>query len=57
MEIKDSDFLQKPLIIINIGVSKFAESLVDQEVEVVHIDWSPPAGGDEDMIDLLDELL
>ena len=57
MEIKASDLLQQTLVIINIGVSKFAESLVDQEVEVVHIDWSPPAGGDEELIDLLDELL
>jgi FdrA protein len=57
MELKVSDLLQRSLVIINIGVRKFAESLVDQEVEFVHVDWSPPAGGDEELIDLLDELL
>lgn len=57
MAIINNDLLNQPLIIINIGVQKFAESLSGQEVQVVHIDWSPPAGGDEEMIDLLDELL
>lgn len=51
------NLLEKPLVVINIGVRKFAESLSEQEVEVVHIDWTPPAGGDEEMIDLLDGLL
>ena len=41
----------------NIGLLQFSESLEQQEVEVVHIDWIPPAGGDAEMIDLLDGLL
>ena len=57
MKTKRFDFLDKPLIVINIGVRKFAETLIDQEVEAVHIDWSPPAGGDEEMMDILDGLL
>lgn len=57
MNTEKFDFLDKPLVIINIGVRKFAESLSEQEVEVVHIDWTPPAGGDEEMMDLLDGLL
>ncbi len=44
-------------VVINVGVREFAESMEDQGAEVVHIDWSPPAGGDEEMIDLLDKLL
>lgn len=51
------NLLEKPLVVINIGVRNFAESLSDQEVEVVHINWTPPAGGDAEMIDLLDGLL
>ncbi len=54
---KISDILNEPLIVINIGVHKFADSLSEQEVDVTHIDWSPPAGGNEEMIDLLDTLL
>lgn len=45
------------LIIINIGLRGFAESIEDQEIEVVQIDWTPPAGGDQEMIDLLENLL
>ena len=41
----------------NIGLLQFSESLEQQGVEVVHIDWIPPAGGDAEMIDLLDGLL
>ena len=57
MEIKGVDLLHNPLIIVNIGLINFAESLLEQNVEVIHIDWEPPAGGDEEMINLLDDLL
>ena len=36
---------------------KFAQNLEDQHVEVVRVDWKPPAGGDQEMIDLLGQLL
>jgi hypothetical protein len=49
--------LSQPLVIINIGLSQFAISLEEQKVEVVQVDWTPPAGGDQEMIDLLDQLL
>ena len=57
MESKGTDLLHNPLIIVNIGLINFAESLLEQNAEVIHIDWEPPAGGDEEMINLLDELL
>ena len=43
--------------IINIGLKKFSDELEEQDLEVVQIDWSPPAGGNQDMIDLLDDLI
>ena len=49
--------LSGQLIVINIGLRGFAESFEDQEIEVVQIDWTPPAGGDQEMIDLLENLL
>ena len=52
-----SQLLNMPLIVINIGVDKFAKNLDDQNVEVLHVDWRPPAGGDQEMIALLDGLL
>jgi FdrA protein len=45
------------LIVINIGLRGFAESLEEQEVDVVHVEWTPPARGDQELIDLLEDLL
>ncbi len=28
-----------------------------KNIQVVYVEWSPPAGGDQEMIDLLDQLL
>jgi FdrA protein len=44
-------------VFINIGVREFAESLADAGFEVVHVDWTPPAGGDSEVAALLDKLL
>jgi hypothetical protein len=51
------ELLQGPLVVINIGLQKFSESLEDQDVDVMQVDWVPPAGGNQEMIDLLDKLL
>jgi hypothetical protein len=51
------ELLREPLVVINVGLQGFAESLQEQEVEVVQVDWLPPAGGDREMIDLLEKLL
>lgn len=49
--------LNEPLVVINLGLNKFTENLEKQGVDVVQVDWTPPAGGDQEMIDLLDSLL
>jgi hypothetical protein len=49
--------LTEPIIAINLGLKQFAASLEDQDVEVVRVDWTPPAGGDQELIDLLDRLI
>jgi hypothetical protein len=40
----------------NIGVRDFAESLAEQDVPVVQVDWTPPPELDDDLADLLEEL-
>ena len=45
------------MIAINVGVQDFGSALEQQGVQVIYVDWSPPAGGDQEMIDLLDQLL
>ncbi len=57
METEIDKLLATPLVVINLGVGKFAKSLEEQGIEVVQVDWVPPAGGDKEMMDLLDELL
>jgi hypothetical protein len=57
METKINQLLAEPLVVVNVGLSKFAKSLEEQGVEVIQVDWLPPAGGDKEMMDLLDELL
>ncbi len=48
--------LGNPPKVINIGLSGFARDLSDRGVPVVHVDWSPPAGGNPKLRDLLSKL-
>jgi len=43
-------------VVINVGLSMFGDSLIDQGVRVLQVVWRPPAGGDAKLIDLLDTL-
>jgi hypothetical protein len=49
--------LNEPLVVLNLGLAGFATNIEEQDVVVVQVDWLPPAGGDKEMIDLLDKLL
>jgi hypothetical protein len=49
--------LHAPLVVVALGLRSFAESLLQQDVDVVQVDWAPPAGGDKEMADLLEALL
>ena len=51
------NLLHRGVIAINIGVEEFAATLQLQDVSVLHVDWSPPAGGDQEIMDILDKLL
>lgn len=48
--------LRTPPQVINIGLELFAESLREQRVAVVDLDWRPPAGGKKHLLELLDKL-
>ena len=50
------DLLHEPLSVINIGLEGFALELVAQQVDVIQVDWAPPAGGDPRLADLLAKL-
>jgi len=48
--------LKQKLKVINLGIEIFADDLRRQGVEVVSVDWQPPAGGDEELLRLLEKL-
>jgi FdrA protein len=52
----DLAVLNDPLSAINVGLESFAESLTVQEAPVVHVDWRPPAGGNEQLMSILERL-
>ena len=54
---KLEEFLQEGPIAVNIGVADFADALQAQGTPVVRVAWTPPAGGDPELMDLLDQLL
>ncbi len=51
-----SDLLAAPPRVVNVGLALFAENLADAGARVAHVDWSPPAGGNERLAGLLDKL-
>ncbi|MEA3339354.1 MAG: protein FdrA, partial [Chloroflexota bacterium] len=48
--------LHQPLAAINVGLESFAESLAAQDAPVVHVDWQPPAGGNEKLMAILERM-
>ena len=51
------DIIEETIVAINVGIQDFGSALEEQGIQVVYVEWSPPAGGDQEMIDLLDQLL
>lgn len=54
---KLEELLHQGPVAINIGVVDFAETLQIQGIQAVHVNWTPPAGGDPELMELLDQLL
>ena len=47
------DGLASPITAINVGLESFHDSLTAQDVTAVHVDWRPPAGGNEKLMAIL----
>lgn len=52
-----TDLLAAGPKVVNCGVADFAASMRAQGLTVAQVDWRPPAGGDPEMIALLEKLL
>lgn len=48
--------LKQPLAAINVGIESFYESLTAQGAQAIHVEWRPPAGGNEKLAALLKKM-
>jgi FdrA protein len=55
-EQQPNSLIAAPPRVVNIGLELFAENLASQGAAVVHVQWSPPAGGNARLAGLLDRL-
>ncbi|MFQ5864987.1 MAG: acyl-CoA synthetase FdrA [bacterium] len=49
----DLAVLQQSVEVINVGLESFAASISAQKASVIHVDWRPPAGGNDKLISIL----
>lgn len=52
----DLEKMKQPLAALNVGVESFAESLIAQEAKAIHVDWKPPASGNEKLMSILERM-
>ena len=52
----DLEALKKPLAAINVGLESFSANLKDQGAPFIQVDWKPPAGGNEKLMDILQKM-
>lgn len=48
--------LQSEPRVINLGLAEFARDLAQRGVSAVQVEWSPPVGGDPELLALLEKL-
>ena len=53
---KAQDLLAAAPRVVNVGLEMFAINLAAHGARVVHVEWSPPAGGDSRLAGLLEKL-
>lgn len=56
MKQKLEELFDSELVIINVGIELFGSAIASQNVQVTQVQWKPPAGGDQEMIDILKDL-
>jgi hypothetical protein len=53
---KINELFESELKVVNLGLESFKDSVQAQGVEALHVDWKPPAGGNNKIIAMLDKL-
>lgn len=52
----DLGSLQQPLAAINVGLDSFTASVIAQGAQAIHVDWRPPASGNERLMSILERM-
>jgi hypothetical protein len=52
----DLEMMRRPLAGINAGLESFALSLKTQGAEAIHVDWRPPASGNDKLAAILQRM-
>ncbi len=47
---------EEPISAINVGLEIFYDRLIAQGASAVHVDWRPPAGGDNEILSILEKM-
>ncbi len=50
------EVLSSPVVAINVGLETFYDSLTGQGVEAVQLEWRPPAGGNDQLMSILERM-
>lgn len=53
---KINKLFDSKLNVLNVGIETFKETVSNQKVNVTHLDWKPMAGGDVELITLVEKL-
>lgn len=56
MNHKIDELFKSGLTVINVGPRVFGDAVRAQGAEVIQVDWKPIAGGDREMIEILEAL-
>jgi hypothetical protein len=51
-----NELFKTDLKVVNLGLKSFYNDLKSQNVQTVHVNWKPRAGGNKKMANLLDRL-
>ncbi len=52
----DLNIMKQPLAAINVGLESFVESLKAQNTAAIHVEWQPPASGNEKLAAILSRM-
>lgn len=47
---------EQELVCVNMGLESFFDAMRDQKLTAAHVQWKPPAGGNEKLVEILNWL-